>query len=627
MLIKLYLYIDEPLEDDADMPEVVESIDTNPSVAPATIVGEEIVVSEEVTADESKSSKLQVLLNEKLLECVNKIKADEFCVSYCYLNTKSARKQLIQALCRVPRSRSDLIPIYARIIASLSRLYPDMLPPILDHLRKEFYGIVKARKQLHVDSKIRNVRYQAELIKYRIAPPIIAFRMIKTLLADFSPHHVQLLAAFLESCGRYLYLLPYTHDPMNVLLETMLRLRRARNLDLHYQTLIESAYFAVKPPERKAKQAKKEFTLAQQYTRYLIMQRLDMPGISVDNILRAIRKLPWNAPEERIAEHVMKAALKVTRTKYVLIPTIADCLSGLMKFYPNLVITLIDHILEELQRALDSPYKREMQRILGMTRMLGELYNYTAITSTLIFDCLYHLINFGHDNSASVEGITKKTYDPRVVCEVDAPTDLFRAQVICEMLNTIGLYFVRGQAKERMNRFLTYFQRYLLTKQYIPIHIEFTILDTFDHLEEQARQSALESAKKHKDRIEINTQIMFARYDTFDAAQKAVEEYEVSLIGQRDGAGGDDEDERDVEREEPGGGEDAEEEDEEDEEDGSRDSEDNDEEEGGSGSSEDEKDRDEDMSEQQAAKMLEKLRIAEEDDEFERAFRTVMQVS
>lgn len=36
-------------------------------------------------------------------------------------------------------------------------------------------------------------------------------------------------------------------------LETMLRLRRAKNLDLRQQALLDMAYFAVKPPERVAK--------------------------------------------------------------------------------------------------------------------------------------------------------------------------------------------------------------------------------------------------------------------------------------------------------------------------------------------------------------------------------------
>ena len=35
----------------------------------------------------------------------------------------------------------------------------------------------------------------------------------------------------------------------------------------------------------------------------------------------------------------------------------------------------------------------------------------------------------------------------------------------------------------------------------------------------------------------------------------------------------------------------------------------------------------EDLSEQEAARMMEKVRIAEEDDEFERAFKSVVQVA
>lgn len=78
-------------------------------------------------------------------------------------------------------------------------------------------------------------------------------------------------------------------------------------------------------------------------------------------------------------------------------------------------------------------------------------------------------------------------YDPRISTDLDPVNDLFRAQLVCEILNTCGVYYVRGLMKEKLNRFLVYFQRYLLTKQLIPLHIEFAILDTFDSLEELAR--------------------------------------------------------------------------------------------------------------------------------------------
>jgi hypothetical protein len=89
-------------------------------------------------------------------------------------------------------------------------------------------------------------------------------------------------------------------------------------------------------------------------------------------------------------------------------------------------------------------------------------------------------------------------YDPRVVSDLDLPADLFRAQLVCEALNTCGAYYVRGQAKERLSRYLVYFQRYLLSKPLLPTHIEFAILDTFDNLEELARSAAIASAVKLK---------------------------------------------------------------------------------------------------------------------------------
>ena len=55
-----------------------------------------------------------MLLQEKLPECVTKQKVDEFCVAFCYISTKNARKRIVEALYKVPRTRFELIPHYAR---------------------------------------------------------------------------------------------------------------------------------------------------------------------------------------------------------------------------------------------------------------------------------------------------------------------------------------------------------------------------------------------------------------------------------------------------------------------------------------------------------------------------------
>ena len=62
----------------------------------------------------SLQARVLLMLQEKLPECTNKQRCDEFCTSFCYLNSKGARKKLVQALIKLPRSRLDLTTTYSR---------------------------------------------------------------------------------------------------------------------------------------------------------------------------------------------------------------------------------------------------------------------------------------------------------------------------------------------------------------------------------------------------------------------------------------------------------------------------------------------------------------------------------
>jgi regulator of nonsense transcripts 2 len=61
----------------------------------------------------------------------NRDMIDSVAVEFCYLNSKSARKKLIKTLVSVPRTRVDLLPYYARLIATLSPYFPDVGETVL----------------------------------------------------------------------------------------------------------------------------------------------------------------------------------------------------------------------------------------------------------------------------------------------------------------------------------------------------------------------------------------------------------------------------------------------------------------------------------------------------------------
>ena len=475
--------------------------------------------------------KIANLLQDVLPECYSKQKDDEFCVSFCYYATKKNRKLLIDALHLVPKHRMEATSHYARITASLSRLYPEIGPAVLDGLKRQFYGIFMNKTQQHLEFKLRNIRYIGEMVKFNIAPPIVAFKIFNQLLGDFTHHNVEICATLLETCGRYLYLLPFTHDRVEAILETILRLRRAKNLDLHLQTVLEAAYFAVKPPQRKER-AMKEYTHAQQYARHLIFSRLSTEKGVVDGVIKQLRKLPWNDTNENIEWIVIKACLKLARAKYSNIPLAADCISGLAQYRPNALVRLVDVLFEELMRGLSAPHKREQQRMLSYAKLMGELYNFSAVSSVAVFDMLHMFLAFGYGdtitNSASVtlqELIAPKRGNPKLPNELDSPTDFFRIQLVSELLSTCGNYFVKGAAKERLQEFLAYFQRYLFCKPALPLHTEFAVLDLFDSLEHMAR----DAAKRQKDKSSIPKGPHFIKYDNYDELLLVINDIEAKM--------------------------------------------------------------------------------------------------
>lgn len=58
---------------------------------------------------------------------------------------------------------------------------------------------------------------------------------------------------------------------------------------------------------------------------------------------------------------------------------------------------------------------------------------------------------------------------------LDPPEDCFRIRMIITLLQTCGHYFGRGSSKRKLDRFLIYFQRYMLSKGALPLDIEFDI--------------------------------------------------------------------------------------------------------------------------------------------------------
>ena len=175
--------------------------------------------------------KLQVLLDQELPECNRRESTDLLAEKFCNNHgaSKSSRRRLSKALFLVPRTRLDLLPYYARVAAILHRVYPaDIGLPLVEELEAQFHGLSRWKKNQNLEGRIKNARFIGELTKFRAAPPIVSLRCLKRCLDDFTGYNIDVACCLLESCGRYLYRLKHTNSRMSMVMDTIMRIRKAK---------------------------------------------------------------------------------------------------------------------------------------------------------------------------------------------------------------------------------------------------------------------------------------------------------------------------------------------------------------------------------------------------------------
>uniref|UniRef100_T1K5D5 Uncharacterized protein n=1 Tax=Tetranychus urticae TaxID=32264 RepID=T1K5D5_TETUR len=66
---------------------------------------------------------------------------------------------------------------------------------------------------------------------------------LRFFLNDFVHHHIEMACNLLETCGRYLFRSPDSHQCCKLLLEQMMRKKSLLPYDSRYMTTIENAYY------------------------------------------------------------------------------------------------------------------------------------------------------------------------------------------------------------------------------------------------------------------------------------------------------------------------------------------------------------------------------------------------
>uniref|UniRef100_A0A7S4UWP3 MIF4G domain-containing protein n=1 Tax=Ditylum brightwellii TaxID=49249 RepID=A0A7S4UWP3_9STRA len=266
------------------------------------------------------------------------------------------------------------------------------------------------KKNINLEGRLKNARFLGEMTKFRVAPPIVVLRCLKRCLDDFTGFNIDVACCLLESCGRYLYRMKHTKQRLSNLLDTMMRIRQAKNLDERSVALINSAFYMVSPPQTtSSKQKRKVVPPLEAYLRHLLIDRLANDDKTISFVSKQLQRLPWSDPTKECGALVCKYMLKACRKgRYEAVGAVASVAAALKRAKPEISTRLIDGVLEELQWTMEHPNFRDQQRTIACARLLGELHVASLVPASLIIEQLYHFVNFGHEIPLALHDASEK---------------------------------------------------------------------------------------------------------------------------------------------------------------------------------------------------------------------------
>ncbi|KAI6382007.1 hypothetical protein MCOR25_000887 [Pyricularia grisea] len=447
--------------------ETDEQVGKRVDVAETTdIVKTAEAADDQSTAIANKTTGAQVdAILLRLPDMITKDNVDQTAIDFCFLNSKASRNRLVKALTDVPKGRSDLLPFWARLVATLGQHMPDIPKGVVEYLDAEFRSLQR-RKDKDFLSQVRlsNIRYLAELTKFNIVPEHVVFHCLKVSLEDFSKMNIEVICNLLENCGRYLLRNPETSPRMMSFLDTLQRKKSVQHIGQAEKMLIENAVYYVNPPERPAIE-QKERTPMELFVRKLVY--VDLSKRNYSKVLKQIRRLHWE--EKEVVAILTKVFTKPGRVKYGNIYLLAILLGAICKYHVVFTVTVIDTLVESITFGLEQNEFKFNQRRIAEAKYLGELYNYRMFDHSVIFDTMYKILTFGHGGPPV----------PGRINPFDLSDDFFRIRLIATILETCGMFFNKGVQGKKLDYFLSFFQYYIFTKDPLPMDIEFIVQDTY----------------------------------------------------------------------------------------------------------------------------------------------------
>lgn len=446
-----------PWEDEETRNFYTDVCDLRAHVPPSLLAGGAQGDDPKKASTETEELSSLTSLLDRLPLLGNREMVDQLAIELAFYTKPATRKRLVERLLSVPKQRWDLVPYYARLIATLHPYMPLLVDSVVEQVDQRLRRM-SLRSKMDAQTRGQAIVYLGELTKFGLVPEHIVFHMFSRLLDDFGRVSLEMLALLVETCGRYLYRMPATNAPMQNVLDQMRRKRAAHHLEEHHGLLLDNAYFKCVPPEYPVV-VHRTLSIKEQFVVHLFEEKLT--EMKMDRISQLVRALDWQ--DASMEDLLFDMFTSPWRVRYEGVRVLADLLRVLHSWHAPFVVRVLDRVVEGIDTDLSrTDYMAGQQRV-ARVRYLGELFQCQLIPPEAVLDQLWRLV-------------VRRVHRP------DRYDDFTRVRLVCTLLQTCGEAFSAHPWRKRMDDFLAAFQYYLLAKPTPPVDVAYQVEQTLDQL-------------------------------------------------------------------------------------------------------------------------------------------------
>ncbi|CAD8157548.1 unnamed protein product [Paramecium octaurelia] len=399
-------------------------------------------------------NQIVVQQNQKQKDCSSIDIADQMALEF--VNTKQNRKKLLEEMQNFKQNYTIVIPYQCRLFATLCKHYKEFEEEVIKSFLEQYKQI---KPNDHLERKQRYLRYLCELTKFKILKQDIILDILAQLLEDLISYNVEMIALILNNCGRFLKYSGESYKKFEYLLTQLDKQRKVKPLAQKEESTLTQALLSF---DRQVK-PKKEKSELQKFIKFIIFDQLD----DFNHAFETMERLPLS--DQNCKKYLIKQLFKISiKGRYSSLSIVACLLATLKDKYPDITGQVVDSLLDDILCGLEDNNINKRQRRITIIKMIGELYAYQIIDQELLFKLLYLIIEFGHASD-----ISQAEQDL-----IDPPEDSFRINQVIGLVESVREY--HKQLKTDLLKFLVYFQRYVLSKRYLPQIVEFSLLDLYE---------------------------------------------------------------------------------------------------------------------------------------------------